>query len=338
MLQFDNLLDKKNLVVYNIFVGAANISSVTERIIQMKFRRNKTAVFLASLLIAMTISGCKDKNNKQQSESVPDEILRQPFTFSFDEDTTVPGSAGNNAELNAQDPTAPKATTAEEQTNQGGSTVYVEVTDASGQTVTQYVPVTDASGVQATENDGEPKTESVAVTEAVSSVPDSTGESAQNGTQSENTTNPPSTEKITNYKTGKTYWFDISKGEDFVFNGDFVSMTFKVNENVPDGIYDIEIVKPDFANYAGETVKPKNSVNARIYVNTDGASTKDYDDGFSIYGQEVSCRAGDEVTVNFRLSNNPGVCAVIFKFRYDADVLELKDCSPVGEYAEIQTK
>lgn len=317
----------------------------------MNSKKKRFAAALTAFFAAVMTFGCK---NKTEESSVPDEVLKQPFSLSMvDENPTEDDPTNKYGDLDVPDPTASKEdTTASDTTGNtpqdatAGNVEYVEVTDASGETVTQFVAVTDAGGAQVTEADGQVRTEAVPVTEAVT-VPENVtspktsenpgGEqntTVQSTGKPEDPTNAPATKPSSNRKIVHSFWFDISKKSDFVFNGDFVSVKFKVKEDAPDGIYEADMVMTDFANYAGETLYPENTVNPKICVNKSAEQSKEYS-GFSVYGDNVSCKPGDEITVTFKISGNPGMCAVIFRFAYDQNIFEMLSCEPAGEYAEI---
>ena len=48
---------------------------------------------------------------------------------------------------------------------------------------------------------------------------------------------------------------------------------------------------------------------------------------FSIKNVRKKGNPGDEVTVRFDMSDNPGIVALIFRFKYDANALEVVNAS-----------
>ena len=50
--------------------------------------------------------------------------------------------------------------------------------------------------------------------------------------------------------------------------------------------------------------------------------------------EEVSGYAGDEVTVNISVKNNPGICAAKVTISYDGNTLELKKAENGGFYSK----
>jgi hypothetical protein len=137
-------------------------------------------------------------------------------------------------------------------------------------------------------------------------------------------------------KTFQGYWMDMSLGEDYVFNGDFIDITFRVKDDAPDGNYEVSGGSCDFANYAAKSVKA-DFIPACITVgDATPESTGSAQSGtFTISGDSVQAKQGDEVTVRFSISDNPGLVALIFQARFDSNALEYvsavvgDDCSDI---------
>ncbi len=309
------------------------------------------AIALIAALASAPLAGCADdKDNKEESSSSgssePTTVMLQvPFEFHYDANSS---DTSSDDSLNAQDPTAP-------QTESSGSssedvpefipvteasgepaTEYVEVTDAQGETVTEFIPVTEAGGEPATEAaEGQPVTEAVPVTEVVEVTmpnPEYNGESSGDS----------NSDYTANTDEAYAYWIDISKEADWVFNDEFISVKFKVKDTAPDGAYDIVISNPDFANFdkGGSPAKPDIVQNGKVFVNTPGEAQREFteDDGFVVYADNVECKQGDEITVNFSLKNNKGLVGMNFWFEFDSNALELISCTTAGEFAEIANR
>lgn len=308
----------------------------------MKNYRKKIAVIAAFAgLILAAFAGCSSKNNSDSSTSVDDALLRQPFTFSYGETSS---DDSESASLDAQDPTSSK------NDNESSSEDYVEVTNANGETVTEYVAVTDAAGepvteyITATEADGEPITgnngEVVTTAVQVTTAIKKTEASKNNGNSSstETTTASPVSDSYTPFTDeANAFWLDISKDQNFLFEDEFIAVTFKVKDNIPDGAYDIKITDPDFASIVGQTVKPEKVVDGKVFVNTTAEEPEDTSSitGLVVSADYVSCKQGDEITVNFRVKNNPGMCAMMFWFEYDKNAMEIVSCETTGTFADI---
>ncbi len=192
---------------------------------------------------------------------------------------------------------------------------YVVVTDEAGQ------PVTDSNGT--------------VVTEAVSGGNSSSNSSASANEESSSGNSASGSDTYTAAtKTFQAYWLDMSQGEDYVFNGDFIDVTFKIKDNAPDGKYTLTSGACDFANWNAENV-PVNFVDGSITVgdgSADAAGTANAGT-FSIVAGTAQGKPGDAVTIRFDMSDNPGIVALIFRFKYDANALEItnavvgNDCS-----------
>lgn len=186
----------------------------------------------------------------------------------------------------------------------------------NSQTSTKAVEVTDAKGEKVTDNAGAPVTEYVTVTSPASSG-DSDYKSKTSG----------------NY----VFWCgDISKNEDYVFNGQFLKVTFEIKEDIPDGVYPITF-KTDFSTVNATSLKPA-AVDGSISVggqakNVDNSSNGD----FVIYGDNISCKQGDTVDYYIYLDNNPGLVATVVWFYYDSNAMTVKKkgVKAAGEFAEV---
>lgn len=166
-----------------------------------------------------------------------------------------------------------------------------------------YVVVTDDSGQTVTDDDGN------VVTEVATSGDDSSA--------SEGTYTPDIAGKL-------LYWLDMSQRKDYVFNGDFVDVTFRVKDDAPDGNYTIGIGECDFANYDAETVT-YTSVDGDIAVGNaqkQETGTPSDDGTIKLVCESTEAEQGEEVTVRFMISDNPGVVGLIFRFTFDQNALE----------------
>ncbi|MBE6862594.1 MAG: hypothetical protein E7497_06835 [Ruminococcus sp.] len=315
---------------------------------------------LAAAAAMIFTAGCSDKKDKNKNESdttqetteVPSEVLKQPLTFSIigDIEDEVSGGSEGNVDLNAEDPTAPAGESSGSDTEEPTEKIeYILLTDTNGENVTEYVPVTDAQGGDVTDAEGEVQTEAVPVTTAVAvengDEPLTDPENGEDATDAvtdngEDTTEKQDESTKNEYKPkvvkSQAFWFDISKESDFTFNGEFISVKFRIKDDAPDGEYDITITNPDFASYNETTVFPDKVLNGKVYASENGKSQTEVTDadGFAVYADYVSGKQGDEVTVNFYMNGNPGMCAMIFEFEYDSNALEMLESGAVGEFAE----
>lgn len=120
----------------------------------------------------------------------------------------------------------------------------------------------------------------------------------------------------------QAWWMDISKSEDYVFNGEYLTAEFKIKEGTADGIYPVTLDWLDFANWDGQTVE-FTGIDGAVIVGGEATENKFNDDGTpQIMVSNVSGKAGDTVKVSIYVENNPGVVANILRFGYNSDVLE----------------
>lgn len=304
----------------------------------MNNKKKRAVVACVVLLIAASAFGCSNKKDGSNSSSgsqtttVNPNLLNQPFTFSIEE------TDSNDSNLDSEDPTSDvsgnETSATDNNTNENSNsstenTGDIDSPDPTAENLTEYVPVTETDGEPVTDSNGEQVTTVITVTT------DSLDPTIPNDPES--TTPAPPQENKSNYKKGKIYWFNLSKEDDFEFNGDFISVKFKIKENTADGVYDLKITNPDFSNYDGVTLKPNKLEHGKIFVGQEGYAQNDFNDsdGFAIYTDNASGKQGDEIVLNFRMNKNPGMCAMVFEFQYDENAFKLIECVPSGEFADI---
>ena len=184
-------------------------------------------------------------------------------------------------------------------------------TKSTTQAATEVVEVTQANGEKVTDANG------AVVTEIVTKTTEASGEYTS--------------------KTDSRYcmWLDISKDSDYVFNGDFIEVVFKLKDNIPNKDYPVRF-NPDFASVAGKSVSPDKVIQGNIRVGGDiEAQNVSSENGFVAYGDNVSAKAGDEVCYRINLKNNPGMAAMLVWVYFDSNAMEVEDVIPAGEFADI---
>lgn len=278
----------------------------------MRNSRNKALALLTLVSVAFaSFAGCTDKD--ESSVSLTEDQIRTPFQYETGKGST--GSSDDPYNLNEQDPTG--------NDSEEPVTEYQPVTDDEGEPVTTYVVVTDDNGSQVTDTDGSTVTTAETVTTIVEKDPEVSGGSEY----------VPFTDRA------YALWLDISKGDEgFYFEDSFIKVTFKVKEDIPDGVYDVKIADPDFASIMGQPVDPENIYHGKVFVNTEAdgeAADLSSETGLAVSGDYVSCKQGDEITFCFNIKNNPGLAAMCFWFSYDSNAMEVINCEPDGEFAEI---
>ena len=309
----------------------------------------------------------KSNNNGDSSQLQEIEpITAVPFKWGGVDDN---GLTIDGVDINMDDPVKAdhvdptKATEESEEATTGKpvTTAYI-----AGEPITEVVAVTEANGQAVTEADGQPVTEVKIIANAMPETDNSANSNTagdnstdnNNSTPDENTQNPESTgaennqnpeqtptnapeatsEYVSNTKGMYAMWIDISKNEDFVFNGSVIKVTFKVKENAPDGIYNISL-NPDLSSIEGVTINPDTILNGSIKVGDGTADSVDPSsmNGYAIYGDNLTAKQGDTVEFSINMKDNPGLAAMVMWYYYDSNALEVINCVPDGEFAEVSS-
>ncbi|MCR5601652.1 MAG: hypothetical protein K6G33_13020 [Ruminococcus sp.] len=138
-------------------------------------------------------------------------------------------------------------------------------------------------------------------------------------------------------KTDSRYclWIDISKDKNYVFNGDFIDVYFKIKDNIPEKDYAVRF-KTDFSTIEGNSITPDKIIQGNIRVGGSiDAQDVSKETGFVAYGDNVSAKSGDEVCYRINLKNNPGLAAILVWIYFDSNAMEVEDVIPAGEFAKI---
>ena len=265
------------------------------------------------------VTDSTDKTNDSTDKTTAAPILDSPIEFVTDEkgnfvsfpmqSAQIGGSNGESnsggLDLNGQDPES--------------IDVSPSIPSSSSQPATEVIEVTNPQGEPVTDAEGNKTTEYVTVAPSESN----TGEykSVTDG----------------NY----ILWMDISKNEDFIFNDEFVKITFKIKEGIPNGEYPITFVT-DFSTIKGVTLNPTKVYNGTITVGGDAKKSEDFskETEFIVYGDNISCKQGDTVDFYINTKNNPGLAATLLWFYYDSNAMSVttKGVKAAGEFAEISNR
>ena len=184
-------------------------------------------------------------------------------------------------------------------------------TKTTTQPATEIVEVTEANGEKATDANGK------VVTQVVTKPTDAASDYTS--------------------KTDSRYclWIDISKDSDYIFNGDFIEVVFKIKDNIPNKDYAVRF-NPDFSTIAGKSLTPDSVIQGNIRVGgTIEAQDVSSMSGFVAYGDNVSAKPGDEVTYHINLKNNPGLAAMLVWVYYDSNAMEVEGIYPSGEFEKF---
>lgn len=134
-------------------------------------------------------------------------------------------------------------------------------------------------------------------------------------------------------------WMDIKDGVDYYFEGEFITMTFKVKDDAK-GDYEISL-DPDLSDVMG--VSPNKSTSVRSGTvrvgegSIDPLSISDLS-GMTIYGENIACSAGDTIEYHVNIKENKGLAAVMLWTRYDSDAFEFISAKPCGEFESIAVR
>ncbi len=308
----------------------------------MKDIIRKIAGVFAVLCIAVTSVSCSttsrsDKTSSSESEKETSKaVLYTPFSVgdASEENELELADPEDPDALDEEDPTSPSEGSSESEVSavSTGHVVQTEVrkvTTPQGETVTEPVAVTESGGQAVTESGGQAVTEMQEVTEVVEvTEAEASGENGESGESG-------------NYSpkmTGKyAMWLDISKNENFTFEGQFIKVQFKVKDDAPNGDYSVRI-SPDLSDIAGVSVRPSEVIEGTIKVNNGEATPVDVADktgDMIMYGDNVAVKQGDTFDYYINVKNNTGLAAFCIWFYYDSNALEFVESVPAGEFEEV---
>ena len=315
-----------------------------ERMIRI-MKNTMKRVLTICLLAAMAVSafGCgKGKNQDIPVETISLDQTKQELTFDFNAGTVDepddPGQdAVENTEITAEETTAAETTAA-------GTAAFEEVT--------QVVNVTDAEGHGVTDAAGESVTEmSVVATRPIETEATQASETKEGETEDPSDTtelietrdNGPDTttapaEGTTeaaykpSYATCKAYWLDMSKQGDFTFNGEFLTVTFAVKQDIPNGSYPVKLSKTDIASWEEVRYYPE-IINGEVAVGQKAERQESMSDkDFSLKVNSVEAKQGETVTLTIDLANNPGFCGFVIDIQYDANAMTILEAGGGKDY------
>ena len=281
----------------------------------MKNVMKRTLALCLLAVIAVSGFGCgkKDGGEDTSRETIDINQTKQELTFNY-----KTGNAEDAVEQS--DPSADPAENAA-----ASALIEVEAETATEiEEVTEFVAMTDEKGQDVTDAAGAVATEPVVVETRTVVVENSNGgsESKSSDQQQGGASNyTPS------YDTCKAYWLDMSQMGDYTFNGEFLVITFKVNDNVPDGNYPVSISMTDIASWDLVKYEPT-KINGEVAINTAVTAQEDMPSSdFALKINSVAAKQGDEATITMDLANNPGFCGFVIDIQYDANAMTIIDAS-----------
>lgn len=328
----------------------------------MNHSKNKN--FLKKIILTLVIAslsvacfGCdKDNNTDDNSNSVAEDEAQE--TLSLEDakwDLTFVNMGDENADsteskedANENDVTDTNTENTDSSSSDADSAKSsTAVTPDKPVAVTEVIEMTNESGQPVTDSKGTVQTEIVTVTEQVK-VTDNAGQPVTDSagtvqTEVVNVTEKPATEAtqatepITytpSYDVCKSYWLDMSQEGDFFFEGEFLVFVFQVNDNTPDGNYPVTLKTTDIASWDVVKWEPV-CINGEVAVNSNITAQEDAADGeFTLKVNSVSAKQGDMVTVAIDLSNNPGFCGFVLELEYDKSALQMIEAYSGADFGE----
>jgi hypothetical protein len=187
-----------------------------------------------------------------------------------------------------------------------------------------YVEKTDINGAVVTEENGDAKTE--IYTGVTASYSDNSYVAAS--------------------KVYQAYWMDISKRQDFVFDGNLLELEVKIADDAKDGVYPVEVYYSDFSNYSANTdenAKAMKDVAFRagyVCINSEEPAQEALGTKMTLTPETISAKPGETVRMNIRIDNNPGIVAFVIRMRYDSNMMTVVKAaagSDLGARAKLTT-
>lgn len=294
--------------------------------------------------LAVSAFGCSKKEDAQQDmpvETISLEQTKQDLTFDYSkkgpkteatepkEDATEPGA--DTQESTAQNDSAASDAPKFEEVTQAMNVTDAEghgVTDAAGQSVTEWVVVETRPVQNQQPANNQPAGNSNAQA-------DNGNTPADNGS-AQTQARPAATQAAYTpaYDTCKAYWLDMTKQGDYTFNGEFLTITFEVNKDTPDGNYPVTIATTDIASWELVRYDPV-CINGEIAVGSKAAAQKDISaDDFCLKVNSQEAKQGEIVTMTIDLANNPGFCGFVIDIQYDSNALTIVEAEGGKDFDE----
>lgn len=282
--------------------------------------KKKLLALTAALAIFASFAGCSDKDDSSSEKNDNNSAAAEEATLSSEEYEQV---AKHNLSI---EPFIPNNGDVQQDAVEGDDSNNDSPAGDNNNTVDNNADNNNVNDNKTDDNNSSPaQNENIYVVEDNdpgknnADLPGKTGLEIHNGTRA----------------TMQAWWMDISKSQDYIFNGEYLVAEFKIKEGTADGIYPITINHADFANWNSQTVE-FDTVDGAVVVGGEAEENKFNDgDAPQLMVTNVSGKAGDTVKVAINIQNNPGVVANILRFSYNSDVLEFVSA---GEGADFNGK
>lgn len=138
----------------------------------------------------------------------------------------------------------------------------------------------------------------------------------------------------------RTYWLDISKRADYVFDGELLELEWEISKDAKAGVYPLEIALADFSNYSGNTDENGKKLQALklipgyVLIGSKQPEIPALGKDPTLTAETVTAKPGETVKMHIRIDNNPGITAFFLEYRINSNAITLKKCSAGSDLAK----
>lgn len=138
----------------------------------------------------------------------------------------------------------------------------------------------------------------------------------------------------------RTYWLDISKRADYVFDGELLELEWEISKDAKAGVYPLEIALADFSNYSGNTDENGKKLQAiklipgYVLIGSKQPEIPALGKETTLTAETVTAKPGETVKMHIRIDNNPGITAFFLEYRINSNAITLKKCSAGSDLAK----
>lgn len=135
----------------------------------------------------------------------------------------------------------------------------------------------------------------------------------------------------------RTYWLDISKRADYVFDGELLELEWEISKDAKAGVYPLEIALADLSNYSGNTDENGKKLQAvklipgYVLIGSKQPEIPALGKETTLTAETVTAKPGETVKMHIRIDNNPGITAFFLEYRINSNAITLKKCSAGSE-------
>lgn len=135
----------------------------------------------------------------------------------------------------------------------------------------------------------------------------------------------------------RTFWLDISKRADYVFDGELLELEWEISKDAKAGVYPLEIALADFSNYSGNTdengkkLQGLKLIPGYVLIGSKQPEIPALGKEPTLTAETVTAKPGETVKMHIRIDNNPGITAFLLEYRINSNAMTLKKCSAGSE-------